>query len=213
MLKKWSDFYNDLMPSLPGCGKELLEHELRRAAQDFFNQSRSWRMTLDPITLEAGVADYDLIADDKGLAVVRIEAAGYLVDPLDVLTLPEMITRYGADWWKVSGSPEAITQLRPGVATLYRKPEAEVVDGLVLTVAVKPSDSSSGLDEDIATRFREEMILGAKGRLMLMPKKPWTDINMGSLAAAQFGDRIDMARSQAERAYGRGRIKSKPVWC
>lgn len=213
MLKKWSDFYNDLMPALPGCSKELLDHELRRAAQDFFNRSRAWRVTLDPISLEAGLADYELIADDRAMSVVRIEEAGYLTSPLKILSLPEMITRYGADWHSRSGQPEAITQLRPGVATIYATPSADVTDALLLTVAVKPSDSANGIDEDMATRFREELILGAKGRLMLMPKKPWTDGQAGSLAAAQFGDRIDTARSQAERAYGRARVRVKPVWC
>jgi hypothetical protein len=213
MPKKWSDFYNDLVPSLPGVGLPLLEHELRRAAQDFFSGSRAWRIVLDPIGTEAGVFEYQMMADDRGQDVVRIEAAAYLSGGLDVLTLPDVVTRYGADWWNASGSPAAVTQLRPGYISLCPTPDAAVADALVLTVSVRPSDTSTGIDDDLAIKFRSALIDGAKGRLMLMPKKPWTDFQLGSVLSARFGDKVDDARSKAERAYGRGRVRSRPQWC
>jgi hypothetical protein len=49
----WSAWLPDVVPHLPECPIPVIEHELRRAAQLFFEGSRAWRIYVPAIAVAA----------------------------------------------------------------------------------------------------------------------------------------------------------------
>jgi hypothetical protein len=210
-MKSWSSWFNDLMPSLPGCGTDIATHELRRAAQEFFGRSRAWRVVLDAISVGINEAEIEILPDETQQFIVRVESSAWEGQPLAVKTVEEIESKYGGDWMDQTGTPDTITQMQHGTVRLMPSP---VVAGVLrCRVTVKPSDSASGIPDAQAYQYRDAIADGAKARLMLMPKKPWTNPELGGVASGMFEAAITSAASASARAFGRGRIEAKPSWC
>lgn len=210
-MQAWDTWLNDLMPHLPGCGADLVAHELKRAAQDFFERSRAWGVLLDEVSVAIDESEVEILPDDTRQSIVRIESASWNGEPLEEKTLPVIEVDIGADWMDQTGTPTVITQLAHNSVRLVVTPDAAGV--LRCRVSVKPSDASLGLPDQLAYKYREILANGAKARLMLMPKKPWSNDNLGALASSRFEDSLGTAKSSAFRAFGSARTPSRPSWC
>lgn len=88
----WASFYPRIMVHVPGCSIPLLDQELRIAASTFFDMTRAWSDWLDPITTQAGIAEYDLDAP-SGARIVRLERAR--IDGQDLTILPFRLVEPG----------------------------------------------------------------------------------------------------------------------
>jgi len=73
-MKTWAAFLKDVRPSAPGIPEPRLEHAVLRAAQDFCDRTRAWKVELDPTTTRAGAVEYDLELE-RNVELVRIESA------------------------------------------------------------------------------------------------------------------------------------------
>lgn len=212
-MRLWSAWMPDLVPHLSGCAIALVEHELRRAAQAFFQGSRAWRVTLAPVAVAAGTVDIAIAPSDAETSLVRVEQCWYDGAPLDVKTAEELTTNYGDDWGAHLGTPTSYLQETSGIVRLYPIPDTPANTGLKVRASVMPSDISTGIPDDQAIAFREELATGAKARLMLYPNKPWTNAELGVAYAAAFKSATDTANVRAARSFGRGAIRSTPGWC
>lgn len=209
-MKPFAGWLNDLMPSLPGAEPVLVIHELRRVAQDFCTRTRAWQETLDPITVDAGDATVQMIADTSSAEVVRIESVwigGSLVraQPASELdaTLP--------NWPQLTGPPEMVTQVSPAVAVLC--PIPNVATSIVFRVSLRPNDTATGLPDDLAAEYRNALVAGTVARMMLLPKKPWSNPQLGMANNAAYELAVAGANYQAALSFGTGRLSSRPVWC
>lgn len=208
----WSAWFPDVMPHVEGCPYPVIEHELRRAAQLFFEGSRAWKVTLPVVTVAADTETVTLTMLD-GQELVRIEKAWYDGVELDVYSADELETVVPGDWQTHTGTPAAIIQMEPGIVRLYPVPADDAVSGLKFIVSVKPSEASTGIPDNQLSKYRGDIAAGAKGRLMLYPKKPWSDTALGVAYGESFSGAIAKACVDAARAFGRGQIRSNPRWC
>lgn len=206
----WSSWLPDILPHVSQCPIPMIEHELKRAAQTFFSDSRAWQVTKTPVAVAATVADISVFPDDAEQELVRIESARWNGAPLEPKTADSMDSGYVDDWRAHTGSPVAFIQITPGTIRLYPVP----LDAgtLALRVSVRPSESATGIPDNMAVRFRDTLATGAKSRLMLYQGKPWSSPDMGLALAVSFRSGIDSAAAASARAYGSGRIASKPNW-
>lgn len=209
----WSDWYPDLLPHLPGCPEPIVDHELRRASQVFFEGSRAWKKTLEAIRVRSGEDTVEIDSGDASINIIRIEQAWYDGKPIDVFTPEEMSESFANDWHDHAGTPMAIVQFEPGVVRLYPLPNSNASIGLVVEASVKPSNASKGIPENLRVKFFDSITSGAKARLMIYPNKSWTNFELGMAMGSVFESDINKARLNASLSYGRGRIKSRPRWC
>lgn len=209
----WSDWYPDILPHLPGCPVPIVDHELRRASQVFFEGSRAWKMKLDAIQVRSNEEIVEIDTGDASTNIVRIEHAWYDGNPIDVLTPEQMFDSFSGDWHNHTGIPVAIVQFEPGVVRLYPLPNSNASIGLVVEASVKPSNSSKGIPENLRIKFFEPIAAGAKARLMNYPNQAWTNFELGMALSSVFDSEINKARLNASLSYGRGRIVSHPRWC
>lgn len=209
---EWAAWFPDLLPQVPGCPNIVARNELRSAARVLLSESRAWTAILP---VQAIVIDQDtLTLDLTGAELVRIEEAWYDGTPMDVQTTPEALSAALGDDWRVqTGTPTAVLMDSPEVVRLYPVPNADATTGLKLRVALQPSKTATGMPGDLARRYHEQILAGAKARLMLMPGKPWSNGDLATVQAAVFNQGVDRANLDAATGFGRGRIQGRVRWC
>lgn len=210
-MKLWSSWLPDVLPHVPGCPIPVVLHELRRAAQEYLKATRAWQVTLAPIAVLAGTTS-TTIAMDADKSLIRIESAWYDGARLELVTSAKLDGDNSDDWRLHTGTPHSLLQFSPGAATLYPVPHANSSIGLKIRASVFPSDASAGLADEIGAKFSNEIIVGAKGRLMIYPGKLWTNLDIGAACIQQFNDLIDRGAAAAARSFVQGRIASRPHW-
>lgn len=212
-MKAWSYWMPDLLPHVPGCPQVLAEHELLRAAQAFFQQATAWRVDEAPVAVAAGTAEVSVAPSDAGMELVRVDALWYDGEKLDPIAPKTLDAQYASDWQTHEGTPTSYFQVVPGVVRLYPIPIAASVTGLKRRLIVAPSDTATGLPDDLAQKYRDEIQVGAKSRLMLYPNKPWTNDGLAAVYGQAFSILVAQASVAAARAYVQARIPSRPRWC
>ncbi len=212
-MKAWSYWFPDLLPHVPGVPEVLAEHELRRSAQAFFQNTMAWRVVEDPRDVAAGTVEVPVLPLDAGLDLVSVDAAWYdgkMLNPIAPETLDE---QYHDDWHDHTGTPTKFFQVEPGVVRLYPVPRVDSVSGLKLRSIVCPSDTATGLPDEMATKYRDNIHVGAKSRLMLYPGKPWTNPELAMAYGRAFDAMVNKTTAAAARAYVQARLPSRVNWC
>lgn len=212
-MKAWSYWFPDLAIHVPGCPSVLMVHELRRAAQTFFERSRAWRVTQAPIAVGAEVSELPSAPTDATMDLVEVEAAWYDGKPLDPITLEELDNAFHDDWQAHTGTPSRYLEPTAGTLRLYPVPVAAATTGLKLRLIVKPSDTSLGLPDDMAARYRDAIHLGAKSRLMAIPNKTWTNLELATAFGTSFAAQADAAGGKSARGNVHARVRARPKWC
>lgn len=212
----WSQWLSDILPHVPGCPGVLAERELLRAAQAFFARSRVWSVLTEAQAVSAGNAEIPLeFVGDALPEVVRVEAVwldGKLLETVAAENAESVLD--GDDWAAEEGEPQYALMLTPNVIRLYPIPVEPATIGLVVRATVRPSDTSPGLPSDLTARWREAILAGAKGRLMVYPKKPWTDVQLGAGLLAEASNQADAAQTAGLlRGHMRARRTLQPRWC
>ncbi|MFZ6813538.1 hypothetical protein ACO0K3_03655 [Undibacterium sp. Rencai35W] len=210
-MKVWSYWFPYVLPNLRNCPIPLVEHELRNAAQQLLERSRAWQITLSTIPVLAGASSI-VIPMDTDKELVRVENAYYDGAKLTVITSNSLDSDNNDDWSLHTGTPVSYLQLSPGVITLYPKPLSTASTGLKLRVSAKPSDAATGLPDEIAVKYRNEIAMGAKGKLMVYADKPWTNMDLGAAYLQSFNAMVDNSNINAARSNGQARIASRPKW-
>lgn len=209
----WAEWFPDVVPQVPDCPQPIVEHELRRAAQAFFDGTRAWNVLLDPVAVLADKQTVSIIADDSGQEVVRIEAASFDGRRVEVYPSEVMDSLFGDDWTLHTGTPSAITMDGPTTVRLYPTPNSASVTGLKCRVSVRPSDTSDGIPDEYRRKYREPIATGAKARLMIYVGRPWSNPEMAAMYGVAFAAAIADGCVKAAKAFGSARIPSRPTWC
>ncbi len=192
----------------------LAKHELRRAAQAFFASTRAWQIVLAAVPVAADQVEVPVSMNDPlEQDLVRVEAAWFDGRKLGVASVSELDSSEFGDWRARTGAPTRFYQMVPGVVCLYPTPTDAAETGLVFRVAAQPSDAATGIPNDMAVRFTDEIHEGAKARLMLYPNKPWTNLQLAGVHAGAFAAATDSANLAAAKSFSTGRLVSRPKWC
>jgi hypothetical protein len=211
--KAWSTWLPDVLPHVAGCPVLVAEHEIKRSAQLFFERSRAWSVLTAAHAVVAAQPTVTVSIADTGLELVRPEAAWYDGKGIGVATQRTM-DEQPEDWSAKTGTPTALVLLTPGVVRLYPIPTANAATGLKLRVSVRPSDTATGIPDDLAVKYREDIKLGALGRLLLQAKKPWSDGALGQGYLEAFEKRADAANVAANvMGHSTARRAATVHWC
>lgn len=201
-MKLWSDFYNLLQPDLPGCPFVALDHAVRNSAIAFCEQSLAWTYEHPDIAIVPDLATYDFVPPAEAL-VHTVLYARFNETDLDTQTKDADMRIW--NWRNQSGSPQYLLGTPSGLRLV---PKPDLVGTLTLIVALKPDDDAIGIDDEIYQEYREAIIHGAKARLMLSPRKPYTDAALASFHMGQFTAKTTAAGIRAARNYTRAPLQT-----
>lgn len=201
-MRPWADFYDLVIPDLPGCPFVMVDNALRQSAITFCEQSLAWRYDYPPVSIVPGTAEYAFAPPAE--AVVHAIAYATLDDK-------EIESRAGeediriAGWRRQTGMP---VYALGGATSLTLVPAPDAAGTLAMIVALKPSPAAIGMDDSQFNEFRETVIHGALARLMLSPKKPYTDMRLAQYHQQQFAVKTAAAGVRAARSYTRAPLRT-----
>ena len=196
-MKLWSDFYDLIMPDLPGCPFVMVDNALRQSAILFCEQSLAWRWDHPDISVAAGTAAY-AFTPPAGAAVHSIIHAALDGKEIEPHAGEANITI--AHWRNRSGAPRNVLG-GPTAVTLVPNPDTAGI--LTMTVALKPSPVSPGIEDSQFNEYREAILHGGLARLMLSPKKPYTNAQLADHHQQQFSIKTAAAGLRVSRSYMR----------
>lgn len=197
----WSAFFDLLAPEVPGCPQVAQTLALRRAAIAFCEQSMVWRESHNPISVSVGTAEYDFIPPDQAV-VHTVQYAQFEGRELEITGQDNIRIQ---DWRDQTGFPQ---YLLSGPTALTLVPEPDVEGTLTLLVTLKPVPGATDIPDLLYNEYREAIVHGALSRLMLSPKKPYTDAGLASYHQHQFQIKTAAAGTRADRNYTRAALRT-----
>lgn len=189
--------------SLPGVTTGLLQGELAALLRDFFKQSRAWREILE-----------DLSTENEILDLGKENLSGKILGVIGPLWTKD---RY---IWPASWAPKV--QRAPGMTPAYyhtlpssfirfrfSPPLGDELTGLNAEVYLAPLHNGVQSIPDMLLELHEEALLaGLQGRMMLKPKKPYTDAQLGAENMREYRMGVNQARHMANK----GRTTAPELW-
>jgi hypothetical protein len=170
---------------------------LRQAAIAFCEQSLAWKYNHPDIPVLVGTADY-AFSPPLGAVVHAITYATFNGTEIEFNVAQDDIRIW--HWRDQDGTPTYVLG-SPAMLTLV--PTPNVPGTLKLEVVLKPSPIADGVDEDIFDEYREAIVHWALARLMLSPKKPYTNPSLATYHMQQFFSKTGAAGLRAARSYTR----------
>ena len=191
------------IPEIPGF---VAERQLLRALREFAEATRTWRVNIQ-VSTTAAAATVDLTAS--------LPAATELVDIISVKNIsggapPEPRTFAWLDKnvsdWRTDTALDAKWFVLDGNNTirLVPTPSTTVANQYDVRIAVKPSLTATTIDDVVANKYDELLVHGALARLYAIPRKPWTDLNLGQYHLILFQGGIPAARTEAAEEFQTG---------
>tara|TARA_Y100000114_G_scaffold67786_1_gene62124 strand:- start:872 stop:1336 length:465 start_codon:yes stop_codon:yes gene_type:complete len=101
------------------------------------------------------------------------------------------------DWRDRTGNPHVYLQKTPDSFWVVPVPTSTKSDGLILSVALKPTRTSNNIDTTFSNTYRDGIIYGTLYRLLRMPSREWTDIGAAREYLLQFNQEIQQAELKA----------------
>ena len=202
----YTSFLDYVLPHVPGCTNEMALLEIKSSIIEFCEKSLILQVDQDPVTVIGGISDYDLEPPSNRL-VVKILKAWYKEIPILPISPDDVSTPsiYNA------GSGAAITKADPRwyiqkdvrTYSLYPIPKDTARLALTMRVALKPTRTSTSIDDFIFEEYAEIIANCAIARLCLSPGKPYTNMNLAGARNALFISGLNVARDRSVRGYVR----------
>ena len=208
-----TQFLGQIQLECVGVLQPVALHALRRTLQTLCQMSLVWQKDLAAFSLSDGIATYDLnsqVGSDSQIVqiverpkVTRPDATEYFIDR----KTRNMLERESSTWQtNTSDTLTGIHVVSFNTVRVYPKPNADAAASTVaVRVVLEPNDTASSVDDIFYNDglLRQAVEDGTVSKLMLQPKKDWSNDMVGMLRAREFRRAITQAfNKQAKQATG-----------
>lgn len=212
-MASYEAFFPYVMHEVPGAPEPLVVRAIRDAAIEFCEKSLILTRDHDPITVKAGVVDYDL-EPPNGYLVIKIQKAWLDNNPLtplapDVVRDASVYNRLFAAYQSAPSTPQAYLQKEERSVSVWPLPDKQYTKSLTMRVALKPTRSSSSVDDVLFEDYAEQIGSGALSKLMASANKPYTNLDMAAVHKSLFQQGINVARQRAGHGHVRSNLSVK----
>ena len=201
-------FLPEVMPDLPGCPEPMVINAIRNAAIEFCERSWAWRVDLDPIDAIANQAVYDLSPPNSSVVchVIYVDFMGKQLFP----ATPDQLNDIWRGWRTVKNvQPTYFFLPDQRTIQLVAAPSAATVAAVNMTVALKPTRTSKGLETVVYEEYAEGIAHGAKARLNAQINKEWTDKELSVYHNSMFMESYGMANLSAAKSFTRSPFRTR----
>ena len=185
----------DILPYAPNCPDSLVESTLRSSCIEFAERSKAYTFDLDAITSIPGVYEYEF-DQPSGTDVHQILWMTYDGNDLDPISPRSLELNY-SDWRNKTSVPQVYLQKTPDAFWVIPVPGSAVANGIQLSVALKPSRTTSNIDTTFSNSYRDGIVYGTLYRLLRIPSKDWTDLQAAADYLSLFNQEIVQAELKA----------------
>lgn len=190
----------DVLPSVHGCSDPVAISAIRSAAIDFCVKSEVYQQELDPVTTVAKIFEYDL-EPPRNTVVHRILWAIHDGEKLEPLSTG-LLERRLPDWRDKAnaGIPKYFVQQSQTLFYLAPMPATTKVESVIIRAVLKPTVSSTVLDDEVINNHKDAIVNGALFRLLRTPSKDWTDYGAAQMYGALYAEGVREAEQEARAA-------------
>jgi hypothetical protein len=206
MAKTWEKWFDEVLTDIAGCGSDVAKNAIRNAAIEFCDRSTVWRVDHDPIDalLNTGSYIWAPPANTKVALPIAVWFNGQPLDPMPAHELDRLYTYWPSE---VGTAPRYFVQQQLETLIVVPAPNAALAQAIKAKVALKPTRASASIDDQIWEKYLEHIACGARGKLRMMRKKPWSDLELGAAELAKFSQYIGEAKLAADRGFVRSRSR------
>jgi hypothetical protein len=206
MIVGYQEMVGLVATSAPGCPTPMIMDALSRSGFEFCQKSSAWQFISDPQSVRANTHTYE-IETPSGTVVTELITVTYAGVPLTPKTTSDLDNIFQG-WHTATGTPAYYFRPTDGEVRLVATPAATQLKVLVTTVAVAPKIiGGAGIDSDVFNKYQEALISGALYRLLMMPKKDWTDAGLAQFHEARYRSGIGQARVVALAANSTAELR------
>jgi hypothetical protein len=197
-----SDFYIYVMPRVEGCPTGLVKHSIRDAIIEFCERTRMWKYAFPVVDVVAGQDQYSFTIPDNTTLVAPTYVG---VDNKQVFpTNEEDLDSTRNDWRNMSSKqPMSYYMDYDGTMYLVPTPSDDIVAGLNVEAALKPSIDSDVIPDWLFNSWAEVISHGALMRLHSMVGKVWADTQMVAMHRSKFKEGITRAKSKTMKSFAK----------
>lgn len=193
-----TDLYEFIIPEVPDCPKSIILQHIRLVLRDFCRRTQCWTVELDPILLVNTVDEYEF----DGLIPSFAEC-----DTIRRLELNDVELTPVTDWKftsktsiKLTATPTADTNVANGET------------GLEIEAVLLPIKAATIIDGDLYDSHYETWASLVKAKLMMMPKKLWSNPQLGAYYKEQGYWGMSDARWEQETGNTRKDLIALPEY-
>jgi len=203
----YDSYLYDVLSEVDGCPPIIAETEIRNTMIDFCKVTLAWKAEVDPISVIAGTAKYEL---DVAEGIPSLLTWGYMLDASgeeirmtatseDELDADRQIHR----WRNIDGTPSVYFMTADGFVHIVAKPTEPYT--LYLGAALIPSRESYEAPTFIYNKFMETITAGARARLLNMKAQSWYN----AAAAKDEEDKYEKGKLDAKVEISRSHTRTK----
>lgn len=216
-MKSLDLFMPYVQPYVMGCPDSAVRQAIVDAAIEFCDRTHVVQQTLDPMTTELAVSEYELDLPSRQ-ELVQVKRAWFKGSELEPVAIESV--RNALAWrdvipgvQAVSGDPREFYTVDRGAVGLYPRPTKTEVDTLTVRAALKPSRTATVLEDQLYEDWVEVIAAGALKRLHATRGQPYTDLPAASAASAVFLEGCNRAKYVATYGRTRGelRVQMRPL--
>ena len=200
-----------ILPEVAGAPDALVAQTLMRTANDFCWETGVWNEIQDPIAVQDDVNEYDLDTPN-GAQIVTIKSIWMVNRELVPVTM-ERLQEVIPNWQEAKGSDPAYYNCPNdySVVRIYPIPLGANSAKMTIRAIYAPDQFGSYIPNFLVDKFLDEILAGAKARLMQMPGKSWSNPALASANQAFFIDGITKAKVFIAHDKVAGSVRVRPV--
>lgn len=204
-------WFNDVLPDVPGCLEAVALDAILDAAIVFCARTKVHKVDLDPIMLLANTPSTPFVAPASApqTRVVEIREATYGTTSLMFKDPDWLRVHYDPIWRTKTGTPQFITQDDEESFRVVPYLTVNSTVALNLFVSLKPTATATDIEARLWREYREVIQAGALARLMLSPKKPYSNATLGAIHNDAFENAIARITHKAFKGHVRSRTRTK----
>lgn len=204
-IKPYSDLVKYVLPIATGLPNPVAITFLRESAVEFFSKSLCYRYQQPTLAVTEGVHDYpfDLPSQTEITQLIVVSYDGVELQPITQESLLKMFTKWPEE---PSDTPRYFMLLNKETLQLAPTPSEDKLAALRVFAALRPTESSTGVDETILDEFREAIVDGALRRALAVPGKHWTNNELAAFHGKKFIAGIATAKAQTDKGGTRGNV-------
>jgi hypothetical protein len=196
------DFFDLVMPHLPGADEALVRSELLATLREFCEGGLAWDYKYGPVSIAANqtVVTLSQLPDNTKVAyLLRTEFMAYNDDYYRELP-PQLTLPMKAN--DTAAEPHSYFAEAPNSLLLIPTPTTAHPDGFRANLALVPTTTAAVLPDTFATHWPDAIKDGVLYRMFSMPSKPWSAPPLAALHGKSFRNQIKKSRDVVKRRYG-----------
>lgn len=209
-MASYEDFFPNILTEVQGAPEPAVVNAIRNACIEFCEKSLILTRDHDPVSVIAGVVDYDL-EPPAGYLVVKVQQAWLDTNKITPLA-PDFVrdaatyNRLFAAYQSAPSTPQHYIQKDERSISVWPVPDRLYQNGLTMRVALKPTRASTSIEDVILEDYAEVIASGALRRLMMSVNKPYSNTEMAAVHKSLFDQGVNVARQRASHGHTRSNL-------